>query len=49
MGVAISQARYRKGEDYERAVLKQLLGELNLEEVLIQNEVLLRINLAFLA
>jgi hypothetical protein len=35
LGVAISQARYATGENHERAVLRQLLGELNLEGVLI--------------
>jgi len=34
--VAISQACYATGENHERAVLKQLLGELDLEGVLIQ-------------
>ena len=36
LGVAISQACYATGENHERAVLKQLLGELDLEGVLIQ-------------
>ena len=48
MGGAISQARYNKGEDYERAALKQPQDELNLEEVLIQNEILLIISLELL-
>jgi hypothetical protein len=33
---AISQARYATGENYERAALRQLLGELDLDGVLIQ-------------
>ena len=36
LGVAISQACYATGEKHERAVLRQLLGELDLEGVLIQ-------------
>jgi len=40
LGVAISQACYATGEDHERAVLKQLLGELDLEGVLIQADAL---------
>jgi hypothetical protein len=36
LGVAISQAFYATGENHERAVLRQLLGELDLEGVLIQ-------------
>jgi hypothetical protein len=40
LGVAISQACYPTGENHERAVLKQLLGELNLEGVLIQADAL---------
>jgi hypothetical protein len=36
LGVAISQACYATGANHERAVLKQLLGELDLEGVLIQ-------------
>ena len=40
LGVAISQACYATGENHERAVLKQLLGELNLEGVLIQADAL---------
>ena len=35
LGVAVSQACFPTGENHERAVLKQLLGELNLEGVLI--------------
>ena len=35
LGVAISQACYATGENHERAVLKQLLGVLDLEGVLI--------------
>ena len=33
LGVAISQACYATGENHERAVLRQLLGELDLEGV----------------
>jgi hypothetical protein len=40
LGVAISQACYATGENHERAVLRQLLGELNLEGVLIQADAL---------
>jgi len=36
LGVANSQACYATGENHERAVLRQLLGELDLEGVLIQ-------------
>lgn len=36
LGVAISQACYATGENHERPVLRQLLGELDLEGVLIQ-------------
>jgi hypothetical protein len=36
MGVAISQACYATGENHERAVLKTLLGELDLQGLLIQ-------------
>ena len=36
LGVAISQACYATGENHDRAVLKQLLGELDLDGVLIQ-------------
>ena len=39
-GVAISQACYATGENHERAVLKQLLGELDLEGVVIQADAL---------
>ena len=35
-----SQACYATGETHERAVLRQLLGELNLEGVLIQADAL---------
>ena len=40
LGVAISQACYATGENHERAVLKKLLGELDLEGVLIQADAL---------
>jgi hypothetical protein len=40
MGVAISQACFATGENHERAVLKQLLGELVLDGVLIQADAL---------
>ncbi len=40
LGVAISQACYSTGENHERAVLRQLLGELELEGVLIQADAL---------
>jgi hypothetical protein len=40
LGVAISQACFATGENHERAVLKQLLGELDLEGVLIQADAL---------
>ena len=40
LGVAISQACYATGENHERAVLKTLLGELDLEDVLIQADAL---------
>jgi hypothetical protein len=40
LGVAISQACYATGENHKRAVLRQLLGELNLEGVLIQADAL---------
>ena len=36
LGVAISQCCYDTGEDNERAVLRKLLGELDLEGFLIQ-------------
>jgi hypothetical protein len=36
LGVAIAQACYATTENHERAVLQKLLGELNLEGVLIQ-------------
>jgi hypothetical protein len=40
LGVAISQACYATGENHERAVLRQLLGELDLEGVLIKADAL---------
>jgi hypothetical protein len=40
LGLAISQACYATGENQERAVLKKLLGELDLEGVLIQADAL---------
>lgn len=40
LGVAISQACYATGENHERAVLKKLLGELDLQGVLIQADAL---------
>jgi hypothetical protein len=40
LGVAISQACYATSENYERAVLKNLLGELNLQGLLIQADAL---------
>ncbi len=40
LGVAISQACYATGANHERAVLRQLLGELELEGVLIQADAL---------
>jgi hypothetical protein len=40
LGVAISQACYATGENHERAVLRQLLGELDLGGVLIQADAL---------
>ena len=40
LGVAISQACYATGENHERAVLRQLLGDLDLEGVLIQADAL---------
>jgi len=40
LGVAISQACYATGENQERAVLRQLLGELDLEGVLIRADAL---------
>ncbi len=40
LGVAISQDYYASGENHERAVLKQLLGELYLNDVLIQADAL---------
>lgn len=41
LGVATSQAGYATGENHERAVLRQLRGELDLEGVLIQADALL--------
>jgi hypothetical protein len=38
--VAISQACYATGENHEQVVLRQLLGELDLEGVLIQADAL---------
>lgn len=38
--MAISRACYATGENHERAVLRQLLGELELEGVLIQADAL---------
>jgi hypothetical protein len=40
LGVAISQACYATGENHEREVLRQLLGELDLEGVLIEADAL---------
>lgn len=40
LDVAISQACYATGENHERAVLRQLLGELAIEGLLIQADVL---------
>jgi hypothetical protein len=40
LGLAISQACYATGENHERAVLRQLLGELDLGGVLIQADAL---------
>ena len=40
LGVAISQACYATGENHERAVLRQLFGELDLEGVLVQADAL---------
>jgi len=40
LGVAISQTCYATGENHERAVLRPLLGELDLEGVLIQADAL---------
>jgi len=40
LDVVISQAFYATGENHERAVLQQLLGELNLDGVLIQADAL---------
>ncbi len=40
LGLAISQACYATGEKHERAVMRQLLGELDLQGVLIQADAL---------
>jgi hypothetical protein len=40
LGVAIAQACYATGENHERAVLQKLLGDLDLEGVLIQADAL---------
>ena len=40
LGVAISKACYATGENHERAVLKTLLGELDLQGLLIQADTL---------
>ena len=40
LGLAIAQACYATGENHERAVLKKLLGELDLGGVLIQADAL---------
>jgi predicted transposase YbfD/YdcC len=40
LGVAISQACYATGENHERTVLRQMLGELDLEGVVIQADAL---------
>lgn len=40
LGVAIGQACYATGDNHERAVLRQLLGELDLDGVLIQADAL---------
>ncbi len=40
LGVAIGQACYATGENHERAVLKKLLGELDLQGPLIQTDAL---------
>jgi hypothetical protein len=40
LGVAIGQACYATAENHERAVLRQLLGKLDLEGVLIQSDAL---------
>ena len=40
LGVAIAQACYATGENHERAVLRRLLGELDLKGVLIQADAL---------
>jgi hypothetical protein len=40
LGVTIAQARYATGQDYVRSVLKKLLGELDLDGVLIEADAL---------
>ena len=40
LGLAISQACYATGENHQRAVLKQLMGQLDLEGVLLQADAL---------
>jgi hypothetical protein len=40
LGVAIAQASYATGDNHERVVLQKLLGELDLEGVLIQADAL---------
>ncbi len=40
LGMAIGQACYATGENHERAVLKKLLGELDLQGLLIQADAL---------
>jgi hypothetical protein len=40
LGVAIAQACYATGDNHERAVVQKLLGELDLEGVLIQADAL---------
>jgi len=40
LGVAIAQACYVTGDNHERAVLQKLLGELDLEGVLLQADAL---------
>ncbi len=40
LGVAIAQACYATGDNHERAMLQKLLGELDLEGVLLQADAL---------
>ena len=40
LGVATSQACYATGENHERALLKQLIAQLDLEGVLVQADAL---------